>query len=103
MINISIDLNKIDKSKIKKHTNGANYYSLTVDTLKETDKFGNTHCVYESQTKEEREAKTKRNYIGNGKEFKFGNTNQQQAQSSQPLPPQNNFSVNPETIDDLPF
>jgi len=42
MINISIDLNKIDKSKIKKHTNGADYYSLTVDTLKETDKFGNT-------------------------------------------------------------
>ena len=30
-----------------------------------------THYVYEKQSKEEREAKTPKNYLGNGKEFVF--------------------------------
>jgi hypothetical protein len=102
MINISIDLNKIDKSKIKSHANGAKYYNITVDERKEPDQFGNTHTVYEQQTKEERAAKEGKKYIGSGKEFKFNggtasnnnvtasNANVAPVQSSQP-------------IDDLPF
>ena len=57
MINISIDVTKIDKSRIKEHKNGSKYYSLTVDEKKEPDQFGNTHTVYQTPTKEEREAK----------------------------------------------
>lgn len=102
MINISIDLNKIDKSKIKPHANGAKYYNITVDKLKEVDKFNNTHCVYESQSKEERAAKAKRNYVGNGKELVFNAQPQQSVQPTQ-QPTQNNYATSPETIDDLPF
>lgn len=95
IINISIDLNKIDKSKIKTHTNGAKYYSLTVDRKKEPDQYGNTHSVYDTQSKEERTAKTNKSFLGSGKEFVFN----QQATTTPP-PPQNTA---PETIDDLPF
>lgn len=98
MINISIDVKKISKDKLKAHANGASYLSLTVDKLKEVDKFGNTHCVYESQTKEERERKEKRNYLGNGKEIVF--KGQEPAKESQQT---QNFNPSPETIDDLPF
>ena len=35
------------------------------------DQFGNTHYVAISQTKEEREAKSPKVYLGNGKEFVF--------------------------------
>lgn len=56
MINISIDLKKVNKAKIKEHTNGAKYYNLVVDQKKEPDQYGNTHTVYEQQTKEEHPA-----------------------------------------------
>ena len=101
MINISIDVKKISKDRLKAHANGASYLSMTVDKLKEVDKFGNTHCVYESQTKEERERKDKRNYIGNGKEFVFGG---QQATSTAQQP--QNFTTPHATtqhFEDLPF
>lgn len=75
MIKISIDLNKITKSKIKSHTNGAKYYDIIVDTRQTPDNYGNTHTVYEGMTKEEREARTPKNYIGSGKEYTFGNNN----------------------------
>jgi hypothetical protein len=93
MINISIDLNKVDKTKLRKHANGALYYNLTIDELREVGKFGETHTVYESQTKEEREKKVKRNYVGNGKEFKFA---QKSGSNSATAPA-------PEKTDDLPF
>jgi len=106
MINISIDLTKIDKSRIKEHKNGSKYYNLTVDEKREPDQFGNTHTVYQTPTKEEREAKAPKVYIGSGKEFKFNN--QQQTAPAQQAQPSNYnnapaFTPNPETIDDLPF
>lgn len=94
MIKISLDLSKINKSKIKKTDKGQQFYDIIVDTRKTPDKFGNTHSVYENQTKEEREAKTDKNYIGNGKEIVFNNNQQQ---------PTNIPTVTPEVIDDLPF
>ena len=101
MINISIDVKKISKDRLKAHSNGANYLSLTVDKLKEVDKFGNTHCVYESQTKEERERKDKRNYIGNGKEFVFGG--QQSAKESQQTQNYTPPLATTQPFEDLPF
>lgn len=103
MIVVSIDLTKIDKSKIKEHSNGAKYYSLTIDSKKEPDKFGNTHTVYDSQSKEERSARADKKFIGSGKEFIFSNKPEQ---NSAPVTNYNNapsFNQSPETIDDLPF
>lgn len=65
LINVSINLDKLDKSKIIKGKKG-NYYQLTLSVQDETSQFGDNASVYDSQSKEEREAKANRNYVGNG-------------------------------------
>jgi len=71
IINVSINLDKIDKSKIIEGKKGK-YLNLTVGANRNgEDQFGNTHYVAISQTKEEREAKAPKVYLGNGKEFVF--------------------------------
>ena len=102
MIVVSIDLTKIDKSKIVEGKNGQKYYSLVVDELRTPDKYDNTHTVYQNQTKDERAAKAPKVYIGNGKEFKFNQQTapQQQAQQSAP---QTNPLHSQDMIDSLPF
>lgn len=66
IISASIDLAKIDKSKIQQK-NGAMYYNISININDEADKYGNTCSIITNQTKEEREAKAKKQYIGNGK------------------------------------
>jgi len=102
MINCSIDLSKIDKSKIKEGKNGAKYYDFVVDQRKEPDQYGKTHTVYESQTKEEREAKKTKNYIGGGKEYVFGGTTTKVMPDNTPTKAEVN-NDEPETMDSLPF
>lgn len=102
MITVSIDLAKIDKSRIKTTDKGQKFYNLVVDERKEPDTYGNTHTVYESQSKEERERKDKKNYIGNGKEYKFQNSNTQQPSAGY-TPPANNAPTANAVEDDLPF
>jgi hypothetical protein len=98
MINLSIDLNKIDKSRIKEHANGAKYYNITVDELQTPDKYGNTHCVYTTPTKEEREARAKKSYLGNGRQPKFNGQKQANNSAAVQNTPQANANA-----DDLPF
>lgn len=63
---ISIDLNKLDKSKIIEGKNGAKYYNLNISVNDSTDQYGNNIQVTEPQTKEQRDAKTPRTFYGNG-------------------------------------
>lgn len=63
----SIDLNKIDKSRIVEGKNGAKYYNVTVIINDTKDQYGNDVSFQQGQTKEERAAKAKAVYIGNGK------------------------------------
>lgn len=63
---VSIDLTKIDKSKIQEK-DGKKWYSIQIVENDEVDKFGNTVAVLENQSKEEREAKKPKTYLGNGK------------------------------------
>lgn len=65
--NISIDLSKIDKSRIKEHPNGGKYYELTIIENEQPNQWGHTLSVCTAQTKEEREAKMQRSYCGSGK------------------------------------
>lgn len=65
LINVSINLDKLDKSKIIKGKKG-NYYQLTLSVQDETSAYGDNASIYDSQSKEEREAKANRNYVGNG-------------------------------------
>jgi hypothetical protein len=67
LINLSLDLAKIDKSKIVEKE-GKKFYSITISINNET-KFGNNVSSYDNQSKEEREAGAKKNYLGNGKVF----------------------------------
>lgn len=63
----SIDLTKIDKSKIVEGKTGAKYYNILIMINDEKDKYGNDASISEGQTKEEREAKMKKKFIGNAK------------------------------------
>jgi len=63
LIGLSIDLTKIDKSKL---VNGK-YLNLTLSVQDEVNAYGQNASAYHEQSKEEREAKVNRNYIGNGK------------------------------------
>jgi len=75
IINASIDLSKIDKSKIVEGKNGAKYYNFSITINDEKDQFGNDVKLTAQQSKEEREVKTPKVYIGNGKTtWKSGET-----------------------------
>jgi len=74
IISCSIDLSKIDKSKIKSVDKNGNpfknrqkYYNLDVIVADEPDKYRNNVSVVEPQTKEQRTMKQKREYLENGK------------------------------------
>lgn len=45
------------------------YKNYTISISDEVNQYGQNVSVYESQTKEQREAKEKKKYIGNGKVF----------------------------------
>lgn len=45
------------------------YKKLTLSISDTTDKFGNNISIYEEQTKEQRDAKVPKSYVGNGKIF----------------------------------
>ncbi len=98
MIVISLCAEDLKPHMKKNEKNGKHYISLVVDTKKEPDNYGNTHAVYASQTKEQRAAKTPKQFVGNGKEYT--------SQHSRPTPetttkPQSNSNDAP--VDDLPF
>lgn len=78
---VSIDLSKIDKSKIvsmdkngQPFQNGAKYYSIEIIVFDEASQYGSDVMVSEGQTKEERDNKVKSKSIGNGKTVFTANT-----------------------------
>ena len=106
ILSCSIDLTKINKSKIRPHANGSKYYNISVMVNDEKDSFGNNVAITEGQSKEERDAKEKKVYIGNGKTvFEVVRTPKEPETTntqSDSLPPSENLSTPPE-IDNLPF
>lgn len=63
LISLSIDVSKITKSKIK----DMKYLDVTISVDDATNQWGKNASIYESQTKEERESKDPKAYIGGGK------------------------------------
>lgn len=45
------------------------YKKLTLSISDTTDKYGNNISIYEEQSKEQRDAKTPKSYVGNGRVF----------------------------------
>ena len=81
----SINLNEIPKDKIIIGKKGK-YLPISITLNDELDQFGNQGPVIVSQSKEEREAKQAKKYLGNvklvwtnGEVKKFDNPQQQQA------------------------
>ena len=69
ILNGSIDLNKIDKSKIKtvtlKDGSIAKFFDISIFINDEQDKYNNIASISGGQSKEERESKTPKIYLGN--------------------------------------
>ena len=65
IISVSIDITKIKETISGK--NGAKYANLTINLNDTKDKFDNDCSVILSQSKEERESKAPKTYIGNGR------------------------------------
>jgi len=62
----SIRVDKLPKEKFIKGKDGAVYYNLTISVGDET-RYGNNVAFIDSQTKEERDAKVGKTFLGNGK------------------------------------
>lgn len=96
IISFSINLSKIDKTKIKvvdlKDGSKGNFIDVTVSINDEQDSYGNIAGLYLSQSKEERERKDKKVYLGNGKRVWASKPNA--------APPS---IIDEEKPDDLPF
>ena len=88
LISLSIDLTKIEKSKLVNDK----YLNLTISVDDETKAYGNNVSTYHAQTKEEREAKENRLYLGNGRviwtdgSIKLATKESELADSSNDLP-----------------
>ena len=69
-LNISIDVTKIDKSRIKTHKNGGKYVSLTafIDT-DNVSRYGDNGTISQATSQEERQAGVKLPIVGNARVF----------------------------------
>lgn len=94
IINARINVANLPKEKLFKGKKGV-YYNVTIAINDET-RFGNNVAIFDSETKEERESETKRNYTGNGSVI-WTNGQIQVAES------QNVTEEATETSTDLPF
>jgi hypothetical protein len=99
IIKTSIDLNKIPKDKIYVGKKGK-YLPVTITINDELDQFGNNGPIIVEQTKEEREAKVDKVYLGNVKVIWTNGDNV--AAAPREGQPQQAAAV-PQPADDLPF
>jgi len=103
IIKTSINLNAIPKHKIIDGAKGK-YLPITITLNDEPDQFGNQGPVMVEQSKEERESKAAKVYLGNVKVVWTNGTNVDAAPrevGGQPQPAQRKTA--PAPADDLPF
>jgi hypothetical protein len=103
IIKTSINLNDIPKHKIIDGKKGK-YLPITITLNDEVDQFGNQGPVMVEQSKEERESKAAKVYLGNAKVVWTNGSNVDVAprtdQPQQQARPAQSFAPEP---DDLPF
>lgn len=66
IISASINLSKIDKSHIREDETGNKYLNIDIFINSGSNQFGKDTSISIRQSKEEREAKKQRTYIGSG-------------------------------------
>lgn len=97
LLNVSLRVDKLPREKFVMGKDGAVYLNFTVAINDEANQFGQNVSVYDSQTKEEREAKKAKTYLGNGNVvWTDGNIKAVKKEA-------NNVEVVSEEVADLPF
>jgi hypothetical protein len=102
IINASINLNHIDKSKIIEGKKGK-YLPISIVINDEVDQFGNQGPITIAQSKEEREAKSAKTYLGNVKVVWTNGNNVEAAPRDGQQAPAPAMQSAPAPSDDLPF
>ena len=101
IIKTSINLNNIPKDKIINGKKGK-YLPITITVNDDLDQFGNQGPVCVDQTKEERDAKTAKTYLGNVKVVWTNGENVEPApRDAAPAPPKQ--APVPDEVEALPF
>ena len=100
---ISIDLSKLDKTKIVNGKNGQKYYNLNIGINDLSDNYGNNIQVTEPQSQEQRAAKEPRTFYGNGKVFWTDGKIEVAKKNEVTNPAPANSSASMSDNDDLPF
>ncbi|NBQ17670.1 hypothetical protein EBU24_05110 [bacterium] len=67
IISASINLNKINKSKLIKGKDGNEYLNISIICNDSENEWGKDVSITEGQSEQERKDKVKKNFIGNGK------------------------------------
>tara|TARA_R110002050_G_C8804107_1_gene503119 strand:+ start:284 stop:601 length:318 start_codon:yes stop_codon:yes gene_type:complete len=102
ILKTSINLNMIPKDKIIEGKKGK-YLPITITINDELDQFGNNGPVVVAQSKEEREAKTAKTYLGNVQVVWTNGDNVASAPREGQPQTANVGSAKVEVEDDLPF
>ena len=103
IIKASINLNEIPKDKIYVGKKGK-YLPITITLNDEVDNYGNQGPVVVEQSKEEREAKVAKTYLGNVKVVWTNGDNVAAApRDAAGAPPQPKQAPVPDEVEDLPF
>ena len=76
------------------------YLDCDLTERREIDDYKNTHNIALQQTKEERQAKAQKIYIGNGKTLEFGSSS---APSAAPQRATQGYVETDDNEDDIPF
>ena len=101
ILKTSINLNAIPKDKIINGKKGK-YLPITITVNDDLDQFGNQGPVCVDQTKEERDAKEAKTYLGNVKVVWTNGENVAPApRDAAPAPPKQ--APVPDEVEDLPF
>ena len=101
ILKTSINLNAIPKDKIINGKIGK-YLPITISLNDDLDQFGNQGPVCVDQTKEERDAKEAKTYLGNVKVVWTNGENVEPApRDAAPAPPKQ--APVPDEVEDLPF
>ncbi len=99
LLGVSLDVKKITKERLYEGKKGT-YLKLTISLNDEIDQFGNNVSVWEEQSKEEREGKVERVFLGNGRIIYDSEGFKQPQQNQQPQTPSAPFE---NQSDELPF
>jgi len=105
IISANIDLTKIEKAKIYEGKKGK-YYPITIVLNDELGQYGDSGYIQTEQTKEERDAKMPKSYLGNVKVVWSNGQNVEPApREGGQAPQQNNFAAPQQSAPepDLPF